>query len=121
MLTMSKINEIREAFEQGKKVSQIARELEVDEKTVRNYLKQKNFSPAMPMIAEERISRLDLYKLRWCSNWERHIVPEPWRSWFATFKGLIFSFSMSGAMCRWIEKDLSYCFVWWLTVTKAKA
>lgn len=62
MLTMSKINEIRESFEQGKKVSQIARELEVDEKTVRKYLKQENFSPAMP-IAEERISRLDPYKL----------------------------------------------------------
>lgn len=62
MLTMSKINEIRESFEQGKKVSQIARELEVDEKTVRKYLKQEDFSPAMP-IAEERISRLDPYKL----------------------------------------------------------
>ena len=35
MLTMSQINEIREAFELGKKVSQIARQIEVDEKTVR--------------------------------------------------------------------------------------
>jgi transposase len=59
---MSKINEIRESFEQEKKVSQIARELEVDEKTVRKYLKQENFSLAIP-IAEERISRLDSYKL----------------------------------------------------------
>ena len=45
MLTMSKINEIREAFEVGKKISQIALELEIDEKTVRKYLKQDNVSP----------------------------------------------------------------------------
>ena len=52
MLTMSKINEIREAFEVGKKISQIARELEVDEKTVRKYLKQDNFS--LPITDSER-------------------------------------------------------------------
>jgi hypothetical protein len=38
MLTMSQINEIREDFEMGKKVSQIAREFEVDEKAVRKSL-----------------------------------------------------------------------------------
>jgi DNA-binding NarL/FixJ family response regulator len=53
MLTMSQINNIREAFELGKKISQIAREFKVDEKTVRKYLKQQDFSPAMP-VAEER-------------------------------------------------------------------
>lgn len=61
MLIMSQINEIREAFEMGKKVSQIAREFEIDEKTVRKYLKQEDFSPTMP-VAEERESRLDPYK-----------------------------------------------------------
>lgn len=61
MLTMSQINEIREASELGKKVSQIAREFEVDEKTVRKYLKQQDFSPTMP-IAEERESKLNPYK-----------------------------------------------------------
>ena len=61
MLTMSQINEIREAFQSGKKVSQIAREFEVDEKTVRKYLKQQDFSPTMP-VAEERESKLDPYK-----------------------------------------------------------
>lgn len=62
-MRMSQINEIREAFELGKKVSQIARELEIDEKTVRKYLKQENFSPTIP-VAEERESRLDPYKPR---------------------------------------------------------
>jgi transposase len=61
MLTMSQINNIREAFELGKKISQIAREFKVDDKTVRKYLKQQDFSPAMP-VAEERESRLDPYK-----------------------------------------------------------
>ncbi|MEN6413874.1 MAG: IS21 family transposase [Veillonellales bacterium] len=63
MLTMSQINEIREAFELGKKVSQIARELEIDEKTVRKYLKQEDFSPTIPVV-EEHTSRLDPYKPR---------------------------------------------------------
>lgn len=58
---MSQINEIREAYETGDKVSQIARELKVDEKTVRKYLKQEDFSPVMP-IPEDRESRLDPYK-----------------------------------------------------------
>jgi len=58
---MSQINEIREAFELGKKISQIAREFEVDEKTVRKYLKQQDFSPGIP-VAEERDSKLDPYK-----------------------------------------------------------
>jgi transposase len=63
MLSMSQINEIREAFESGKKVSQIAREIQVDEKTVRKYLRKKDYSPVIP-IAEERESRLDPYKPR---------------------------------------------------------
>lgn len=63
MLTMFQINEIREAFELGKKVSQIAREFEIDEKTVRKYLKQQDFSPVMPVV-EERESKLDPYKLQ---------------------------------------------------------
>ena len=61
MLTMSKINEIREAAQLGRKVSQIAREFKVDEKTVRKYLKQQDFSPIMP-VKEERESKLDPYK-----------------------------------------------------------
>lgn len=61
MQSMSQINEIREAFELGKKVSQIAREFGIDEKTVRKYLKQQDFSPTIP-VTEERESRLDPYK-----------------------------------------------------------
>jgi hypothetical protein len=45
MLTMSKINEIREAFGLGKKIYQIVRELKIDKKTVRKYPKQNNFFP----------------------------------------------------------------------------
>ena len=60
MLTMSKINEIREAAQLGRKDSQIAREFKEDEKTVRKYLKQQDFSPIMPVKAE-RESKLDPY------------------------------------------------------------
>lgn len=60
---MSQINKIRDAYETGKKVAHIAREMEIDEKTVRKYLKREDFSPSQP-IAEERESRLDPYKLK---------------------------------------------------------
>lgn len=63
MLNMSQINNIREAYALGRKISQIAREFAVDEKTVRKYLKKEDFSPSPP-IPEERESRLDPYKAR---------------------------------------------------------
>ena len=61
MLNMSQINDIREAYAIVGKVAAVAREFNVDEKTVRKYIKQEDFSPRKP-IPEERESRLDPYK-----------------------------------------------------------
>lgn len=58
---MSQINDIREAYASGSRISQIARDYLVDEKTVRKYLKQEDFSPRVP-TQEEHESRLDPYK-----------------------------------------------------------
>lgn len=61
MLNMPQINDIREAYQSGATVASIARQHEVDEKTVRKYLRQGDFSPQPPRV-EERESRLDPYK-----------------------------------------------------------
>ena len=61
MLNMSQINDIREAYAIVGKVAPVAREFNVDEKTVRKYIRQEDFSPRPP-IPEERESRLDPYK-----------------------------------------------------------
>ena len=58
---MSQINSIKEKYAMGKKVSEIARELQLDVKTVKKYLTQKDFSPRMPK-KEKRGSKLDPYK-----------------------------------------------------------
>jgi transposase len=58
---MSQINDIREAFAVVGKVSEVAREFKVDEKTVRKYIRQEDFSP-QPPLPKERESRLDPYK-----------------------------------------------------------
>ena len=61
MINMSQINDIREAYAIVGKVAPVAREFNVDEKTVRKYIRQEDFSPRPP-IPEERESRLDPYK-----------------------------------------------------------
>ncbi len=65
MLNMSQINEIKESYAAGNKIAQIARELTLDEKTVRKYLNKEDFSPQVPSH-EERESRLDPYKAQIC-------------------------------------------------------
>lgn len=60
---MSQIIEIREAYALGKNISQIARELKFDEKTVRKYLSIQDFSPIKP-IFKPRKSRLDPFKTK---------------------------------------------------------
>ena len=58
---MSQINDIREAYAETGKVAVVARKFQVDEKTVRKYIRKEDFSPRPP-IPEERESRLDPYK-----------------------------------------------------------
>ena len=58
---MPQVHGIRDRSRDGHTVSEISRELKVDEKTVRKYLKQENFSPIPPhKIA--RPSALDPHK-----------------------------------------------------------
>jgi len=61
MLNMSQVNDIKEMDLKGYTVSEIARELKVDEKTVRKYLRQENFSPKPP-VKKELASKLDPFK-----------------------------------------------------------
>ena len=58
---MPEINSIKEMAQAGQSVAGISRELAIDEKTVRKYLKQEDFSPRPP---EEvvRPSKLDPHK-----------------------------------------------------------
>ena len=59
---MPQIHGIREMSREGHSVAEISREIEVDEKTVRKYLKQEDFSPRPPEKSR-RTSRLDRHKL----------------------------------------------------------
>lgn len=64
---MSQINRMKDMAHNGKPVARIARELHVDEKTVRKYLSQTDFSPEPPE-KEVLPSKLDPYKeqiLKW--------------------------------------------------------
>lgn len=63
MLNMSQINHIRDLARCGKKPAEIARETQLDPKTVRKYLKQEDFSP-VPQETNKRESKLDPYKPR---------------------------------------------------------
>jgi transposase len=58
---MPQINSIKEMARDGQSVAGIARELGTDEKTVRKYLDQEDFSPLPPEEAE-RASKLDPHK-----------------------------------------------------------
>jgi len=58
---MSQIKGIREMSREGHSVAEISRDIEVDEKTVRKYLKQDDFSPRPPEKSR-RSSRLDPHK-----------------------------------------------------------
>lgn len=58
---MPQISSIKDLDRDGQSVAEIARALAVDEKTVRKYLKQEDFSPRMPEESA-RSSKLDAYK-----------------------------------------------------------
>lgn len=60
-MSMDQIHRIKELQMQQKGPYQIARELEIDPKTVRKYMAQEDFSPAPP-TTETRPSKLDPYK-----------------------------------------------------------
>ena len=63
MLKMPQINCIRDLSNSGYRVSEIAKKLGIDRKTVRKYLKQENFSP-MPPVPSQQASKLDPYKAK---------------------------------------------------------
>ena len=58
---MPQINNIKEMAKDGNSVAGIAREMSLDEKTVRKYLKQEDFSPRLPEDTV-RPSKLDPHK-----------------------------------------------------------
>lgn len=58
---MSQIQDIIDMSKEGHSVAEISREIKVDEKTVRKYLKQDDFSPRPPEKTQ-RSSKLDPYK-----------------------------------------------------------
>ncbi|WP_202384438.1 IS21 family transposase [Sphaerochaeta halotolerans] len=58
---MSQVNCIRDLRKEGYTVARIAREVSVDEKTVRKYLSMEDFSPRIP-VKEKKPSKLDKYK-----------------------------------------------------------
>ena len=61
VLNIQEISRIKEMDRDGQTVAGIARELAIDEKTVRKYLKQEDFSPHAPEEAA-RSSKLDPHK-----------------------------------------------------------
>jgi transposase len=61
MIEMSKVRAIKTMERNGSGVSEIARALAVSEPTVRKYIKQDDFSPKPPVVAQ-RPSKLDPYK-----------------------------------------------------------
>ena len=58
---MPQVNSIRDMAQDGHSVAEIARVMQIDEKTVRKYLKQEDFSPKPPERSE-RPSVLDRHK-----------------------------------------------------------
>lgn len=71
---MSQINCIRDLRKEGYSVARIAREVSVDEKTVRKYLAMEDFSPKPPQKKPELPGKLDPYKPQidaWLSDDER--------------------------------------------------
>jgi len=61
MLNMSQVLTIREKHANGENVTDIAKALSIDRKTVARYLSQDDFSPKPPVV-EPRPSKLDPYK-----------------------------------------------------------
>lgn len=58
---MPQIHGIRELSRDGHSVAEISRQIKVDEKTVRKYLKRENYSPRPPE-KQQRTSKLDPHK-----------------------------------------------------------
>lgn len=61
MLNMSQINDIRDLARQGKRIGEIVKQTQLDPKTVRKYLNQKDFSPTLNS-PQTQDSILDPYK-----------------------------------------------------------
>lgn len=61
MVETPKIHDIKERFNNGHTISQIARDLQMDRKTVRKYVNMEDFSPKVP-IKHHRASLLDAHR-----------------------------------------------------------
>ncbi len=64
MLTMTQVKDIRKMyFEEGKNISQIARETGRDRKTVKFYLDKNDWNEELPKVKKEAVfPKLDPYK-----------------------------------------------------------
>ena len=64
MLTMTQVKDIRKMyFEEGKNISEIARDTGHDRKTVRGYLDKDNWNEELPKVKKEAtFPKLDPYK-----------------------------------------------------------
>lgn len=76
MLNMSQINDIREKVKAGYSISEIARELGVDKKTVRKYRNQHDYSPKQPIVKECQQDRFDFATFEG-HEWSLHGVTLP--------------------------------------------
>ena len=74
MLTMSRINYIRDLGKMGHSISEISEETNTDRKTVRKYLEQDDFSPTPP-VAQSRSSIVAPYHdiiMEWLEEDKKH-------------------------------------------------
>lgn len=74
MLKMSRVNSIRDLSKSGYRISDIAKALGIDRKTVRKYLKKDDFSPSPPLTVEKP-SLVDPYKpliTKWLEDDQEH-------------------------------------------------
>ncbi len=61
MIKMPIVHDIRERYQNGDSITQIARDLRIDRKTVRKYVKQEDFSPKAP-VKQKRKTIIDPYE-----------------------------------------------------------
>lgn len=107
---MSKVNCIRQMRREGESISSIAESLDVSRDTVYKYARKEDFSPAMPVDAPTKPSKLDPYKPiidQWLDdderNWhkQRHTARRIWQRLRDEFSADISEITVS----RYVKKE----------------